>query len=158
MSETSERLQWRSLAQAATELEKIDWARAQVTGPWSVAEVLAHCAQSIECAVEGFPQAKPWLFRATVGRIALKKFLGQGYMSHDKTAAIPGAPAPEARDVAAALTRLRAAMAAFAAAPTLKPHFAYGPVERAGYDAVQAMHIADHVSSFTFAAPAPASA
>jgi hypothetical protein len=146
-----ERLQWTSLAQAAAALEKLDCTRATVAGPWSVAEVLAHCAQSIECAVAGFPVAKPWLFRATIGRLALAKFLGQGYLRHDLTAPIPGLAPPVEREVPAALARLHAAMRTFAEAERVAPHFAYGAVDKARYDQVQAMHIADHVSSFTFA-------
>src|SRR3954469_24632692 len=117
-----ERLQWTSLAQAAAALEKLDCTRATVAGPWSVAEVLAHCAQSIECAVAGFPVAKPWLFRATIGRLALAKFLGQGYLRHDLTAPIPGLAPPVEREVPAALARLHAAMRTFAEAERVAPH------------------------------------
>ena len=54
---------------------------------------LAHCAQSIEFAVRGFPTQKPALFQKTIGRLVLSRFLKRGAMSHDLGAAIPGAPA-----------------------------------------------------------------
>ena len=137
-----------SLAEARAELKKLDLQRVTVPGPWSVGQVLVHCAQSIEYSLTGFPRDKPWLFRASVGRLALGKFLRQGYMKHDLQAGIPGAPAPDALEPDAALARLFRAIDGFQARDRLAPHFAYGPVDKASYDRVQAMHIADHLSSF----------
>jgi len=138
----------RSLEEARSELKKLALSKTTVAGEWSVAQVLVHCAQSIEYSLSGFPRHKPWLFRAIVGKIALSKFLRQGYMTHNRLAAIPGAPAPEAADANAALARLLKAIDDFVARDQLAPHFAYGPVDKADYDRVQAMHIADHLSSF----------
>jgi hypothetical protein len=138
-----------SLTEARAELEKIDWQRATVVGPWSVGQVLVHCAQSIEFSMTGFPEPKSWLFRATVGPLALSKFLRQGYMRHDLEAAIPGAPALEALDANAALARLFQAMDAFSKCDRFADHFAYGPVAKPEYDRVQAMHIADHLASLS---------
>jgi hypothetical protein len=138
-----------SLEQARVELKKLDWQRVTVAGPWSVGQVLVHCAQSIEFSMTGFPQPKSWLFRTTVGPLALGKFLRQGYMRHDLEAAIPGAPTPEALDANAALERLFQAIDAFSKCDRFEDHFAYGPVKKPEYDRVQAMHIADHLSSFS---------
>lgn len=141
-----------SLDEARAALGELDLGRVTVAGPWSIAQVLNHCAQSIEYSISGFPRCKPWLFRATVGKLALGAFLRRGHMSHDLTAAIPGAPALENGEAAAARERLLQAIAAFQAHPEpLAMHFAYGPVEKSRYDRVQAMHIADHLSSFTSA-------
>jgi hypothetical protein len=109
---------------------------------------LSHCAQSIEYAVQGYPKPKPWIVRALVGPMVLRRFLARGAMSHDVAATIPGAPVIEREgDVAQACARLRAAITAFRAAAVLQPHFAYGPVERAQYERVQAMHVADHLTA-----------
>jgi hypothetical protein len=145
-------------AMASLRLASLDEARraladlslaARSPGPWSLAEVLVHCAQSIEYSLDGFPRAKPWLFRVTVGRLALAMFLRRGAMSHDPGAAIPGAPPPHATDAAAARERLVAAIDRFGAHEgALAPHFAYGAVDKARYDLVQAMHVADHLSRF----------
>src|SRR5262249_12676852 len=104
-----------SLAEAHAALAALDLDRVKSRGPWSVGDVFAHCAQSIEYAMTGFPILKPWLFQATIGKIALGKFLRQGYMSHAPDAAIPGAPAPEASDARAGLARLKKAIKAFQA-------------------------------------------
>jgi Protein of unknown function (DUF1569) len=138
-----------SLDEARAALTALDLARLKVTGPWSVGQVLIHCAQSIEYSISGFPRNKPWLFRATVGKLALGVFLRRGYLGHDLAAAIPGAPVPELGEAADALKRLLSAITTFQSHPgPFAPHFAYGPVEKSRYDRVQALHIADHLASF----------
>ncbi len=109
---------------------------------------LAHCGQSIEFSVRGFPTQKGALFQKTVGKLVLGRFLNRGQMSHDLTAAIPGAPAIDlALPLAEGQRRLREAIALFRAHPgPYAPHFAYGPVDRGGYEAVQSMHVANHLS------------
>ncbi len=143
------RRQIQSLEQVRDELAAIDPTLVAVDGPWSVGQVLAHCAQSIEYSLIGFPLAKPAWFQATVGKLVLGKFLRQGYMSHDLNAAIPGAPPPHDGEARAALDRLLDAIARFEAhQEPFAPHFAYGPVDKARYGRVQAMHIAQHLESF----------
>jgi hypothetical protein len=143
------RRQVNSLQEIKNDLVALDPTGVATEGPWSVAQVLAHCAQSIEYSLIGFPLAKPGWFQATVGKLALGKFLRQGYMSHDLTAAIPGAPPPHEGDPRAALDRLIAAIDKFEAHEgPFAPHFAYGSVDKARYGRVQAMHIAQHLESF----------
>jgi hypothetical protein len=138
-----------SLQEIKTDLVALDPTGVATDGPWSVAQVLAHCAQSIEYSLIGFPLAKPAWFQATIGKLALGKFLRQGYMSHDLTAAIPGAPPPHDGDPREALDRLIAAIDKFEAHDgPFAPHFAYGSVDKARYGRVQAMHIAQHLESF----------
>ena len=116
------------------------------TPPPDLGRALAHCAQSIEYSLAGFPQAKPAWFQKTIGRLALKKFLRQGYMRHNLTAPVPGAPELPETSFTDGLARLGSAIAQFRAHQgPLAPHFAYGPVERAAYEQVHAMHIADHL-------------
>lgn len=143
------RRQIQSLAQVRDELAALDPTLVTVDGSWSVGQVLSHCAQSIEYSLIGFPLAKPGWFQATIGRLVLGKFLRQGYMSHDLAAAIPGAPPPHDGEPRAALDRLLAAIDRFEAHEgPFAPHFAYGPVDKARYGRVQAMHIAQHLESF----------
>jgi uncharacterized protein DUF1569 len=129
---------------------------ASVPGPWTLTQVLHHCAQSIEYSLDGYPRPRAALFRATIGRIAKRKFLSQGYMSHGLDAAIPGAPEVESGDVAQALARLRKAIIRFqaAAASELKPHLAYGACDKREYEALHAMHLADHLAKVEFPAAA----
>jgi hypothetical protein len=111
-------------------------------GAWPI----GHCAQSIEYAVRGFPRPKPWIVRVVVGPLVLRRFLAAGAMSHDVTKAIDGADdVPRDVPFVEASRRLRAAIAEFRAASSLRPHFVYGAVPRDAYERVQAMHVADHV-------------
>ena len=75
--------------------------------------------------------------------------LSQGFMSHGLDAAIPGAPELEDTSLAPALARLRQAISRFEAADAsaLKPHLAYGPCDKREYEALHAMHLADHLSA-----------
>jgi Protein of unknown function (DUF1569) len=121
-------------------------------GDWSLPTVLCHAAHSIEYSMSGYPRAKPAIFRATVGRLALRKFLRDGYMRHGRASAIPGEPAIPPTELEAAASELRRAIAefrAFTGEPA--PHFAYGPVTKTEYEKVHAMHLADHLVDFRIA-------
>jgi hypothetical protein len=151
------RLLLSSLQAALETLESLDLGRLGGGPGWTPAQVFNHCAASIECSMSGgYPQHRSGLFKATLGRLALGKFLRQGYLSHDRAAGIPGLPDPENGDAGAALRRLATAARAFqACGGELSPHFAYGPVNKADYDRVHAMHVADHLGALT-AGGAPA--
>ncbi len=143
-----ERLKLKSLDDVSARLDALERSAApSAEGSWSVAQVLIHCAQSIEYSVSGYPAAKGALFQKTVGRLALRKFLGAGAMSHDLAAPIPKAPEPPASSTLAdGISRLRRAIAAFRSHPgELAPHFAYGKVTREQYEQVHAMHVANHL-------------
>lgn len=119
--------------------------RAQLTP--AAARAIAHCAQSIEYSLRGYPRLRSPIFRATVGRFAKWHFLRKGYVEHDTAAEIPGAPAPaEEPDVDAAVERLRRAIEDFRRFDG-RPgtHFAYGELTKDEYEKIHAMHIADHL-------------
>ena len=140
-------LRLRTAADALAELDRVTAAPPAVPGPWTLAQILAHCAQSVEYSMDGYPTARSALFRGTVGRLAMRTFLRRGHMSHDVAAGIPGAPDIGA-DVALAdaRARLRAAFERFVAFEgELAPHFAYGKVTKPEYEALHAMHLADHL-------------
>ncbi|HYV44655.1 MAG TPA: DUF1569 domain-containing protein [Myxococcaceae bacterium] len=131
---------------ALQELERSPSPR--LTGGWTVPQMLAHCAQSIDYSVQGYPTDRSALFRRTIGPLALKRFLSKGEMSHDLQAAIPGAPPLPDGTLQEGIARLRDAMARFQAHPgQLAHHFAYGPVTREHYEKVHAMHVANHLSA-----------
>ena len=79
---------------------------------------LAHCAQSIEYSLTGYPKLRSGLFRATIGPLAKRKFIRANRMSHDVSAPVPGAPVLDGDDVAAAKARLVAAVATLAFDPS----------------------------------------
>lgn len=128
------------------------WLDALVSSPdarsltaWPLAQVLEHCAQSVECSLSGFPQPGSALLRHVAGPLAFAAFDRQGAMRHDLTAPIPGAPALVATDLAAAAQRLHAALDAFEAhAGPLQPHFAYGALDRRAYTRAHLLHLANH--------------
>jgi hypothetical protein len=121
--------------------------RTLTPGAWDMHQALVHCAQGIEFSLQGYPRMRAALFRVTIGRVVLARFLRRGAMSHDRTAPIPGAPSiPSGGSVAEGVSRLRAAIEAFRAhAGPHAPHFVYGSLTHAQYDAIHAMHIEDHL-------------
>jgi hypothetical protein len=136
----------------ATLTERIAALRGQTVAArdWTLAQAVAHCAQSIEYSMTAYPKLRSGLFRATIGPIVKRKFLRAHSMSHDVTAAIAGAP-----PIAATITldeacdRAAAALAAFAAFDgTLAPHLAYGPCTKPEYAELHWLHFADHARSF----------
>jgi hypothetical protein len=145
-------LQFASLDDALKELKRLALAPALASqAVWSWAQTLAHCAQSIEYSMTGFPQPKSRLFQSTVGAAALSVFAWRGRMSHDLAEPIPGAPALEpSSDAAAALTRVVAAIQAFQNwTGPLQPHFAYGDLRKPEYEVAHALHLANHLSAFS---------
>lgn len=146
-------LRFRDLDQALAEIDTILKAQSvSSNGPWSPSQVFIHLAQSIEYSITGYPENKPALFRKTIGRLVLKKFLSAGEMSHGLADPIPGAPELDgslALDAAAA--RLKSAISSFRARQEeLAIHFVYDAVTKAEYEQVHAMHIANHLSAFTY--------
>lgn len=144
-------LRFASLAAAEQELARLAQAGELASNAaWSWAQTLSHCAQSIEFSMSGFPQEKSALFQRTVGSAALGVFSWRGRMTHDLAEPIPGAPSlAAANEPAPALERLRAAIAAFRAwSGPLRPHFAYGTLDKKDYELAHAMHLANHFSAF----------
>lgn len=125
-----------------------DDARARPGAAWTLAQSLDHCATAIERSLDGYPRMRPAIFRATIGRLVLRRFLSRGAMSHDRGGQIPGLPDPDpAVTLAAARARLLAAIEAFDAhAGPTAPHFVYGPVTKDEYARLHAMHVADHLA------------
>ncbi|MBN8503585.1 MAG: DUF1569 domain-containing protein [Burkholderiales bacterium] len=119
---------------------------------WSLPQMLQHLAQSIEYSMVGFPEMKSAAFRAVVGKLAFAVFNARGEMSHSLTEPIPGAPALDAQQtLATAVQRLLDALAAFEAWDgPLKPHFAYGELDKAQYTRAHLMHLANHWTLLRF--------
>jgi hypothetical protein len=116
-----------------------------------VAQVLNHCAASIEYSRAGYPQNKPALVQKTVGRFVLRRFLARGALSHNRNAPIPGDKPLEDPGTQIAAERLLKAIADFQATPEpLAPHFVYGPMTKADYERIHAMHVADHLSGLEY--------
>jgi hypothetical protein len=142
-----------SLEAALAELDALAAADGPDVGDgWSVYRVAHHCKQSIDASIDGYPAMKPAIVRATIGRLVARRFLSKGQMRHDLTSPVPGAEAiAEDGDAAAAITALRESIARFRAHDgELAPHFVFGNLDKADYDKLHAMHIADHLSAIRY--------
>ena len=118
----------------------------RTSGVWSLAQMLEHAAQSIKYSMQGFPEAKSAAFQLTVGKAAFAVFEARGAMSHSLSEPIPGAPALDAKaSLEAAIARATKALRDFEAhSGALKPHFAYGALDKAQYTRAHLMHLANH--------------
>jgi hypothetical protein len=116
------------------------------TGAWSLAQMLQHVAQSIDCSIDGYPQARSALFRKAVGGVAFAAFQARGKMSHALDEPIPGAPALDAQlALPTAISAAQIALRRFEAhAGALAPHFAYGALDKDEYTRAHLMHLANH--------------
>jgi hypothetical protein len=117
---------------------------------FSWAQTLNHLAQSIEYSMTGYPESKSPLFQMTAGTLAFNAFAWRGQMTHNLSEPIPGAPALDpGADPKHSMERLLGAIAAFHSwSGPLKPHFAYGELDKASYDLAHALHIANHLAEF----------
>jgi hypothetical protein len=137
-----------SSAEVLAALDGLEGAGGTLDGPWTLAQTLVHCAQSVELSLTGYPSPRSWVVRRLIGPRFMAKFLRQGFLTHDRAAPIPGAPALGEPTLPEAVARLRSAIAAFDAHQgPLAPHFAYGPVDKARYEKLHAMHTADHLAA-----------
>lgn len=136
-----------SLDDALRWLDTLDKAAGvKTTGQWPMVSVLEHMAQSVEMSLDGFPQPKSAFFQNTAGAAAFAFFKWRGQMSHSLSEPIPGAAALHREgDWRPASTRLRAAIERFNRHQgPLKPHFAYGALDKADFSRAHAFHIANH--------------
>ena len=124
-------------------------ANLQTSGPWDVSQALEHCAQSVECSLDGYPQLKPWPVRAFIGPLVARLFLARGRMGHDLAAPIPGADELRAGgDISANLARLRAALLRFRRHDgALHPHFVFGALDKERFAQIHALHLWDHLDA-----------
>jgi len=135
--------------------QRIDALRSSTVAPqgWTLARAIAHCAQSIEYSLTGYPRLRSGLFRATIGPVVKRKFLRARRMTHDVLAPVAGAPdIAETITLADACDRAIAALARFDThAGPFAPHLAYGTCSKAEYAQLHELHFDDHLRSFGLA-------
>ncbi len=119
---------------------------ARMAEGWTLPQVLEHAAQSVEFSMSGFPELKPAWFSSSVGRLAFASFDARGRMNHGLSEPIPGAPTlATALPLADAVARLAKALRDFDAyGGALRPHFAYGALDKGAFARAHLMHLADH--------------
>jgi hypothetical protein len=122
--------------------------KSEPKGEWKLGKILSHCAQSIEYSLTGYPDNKSKLFQWTIGSVAFLVFSLRGKMSHGLSEPIPGAEAiADDTSVETGILRLTKAIDNFLLTETesLKPHFAYGNLDKSGYDSAHTFHINNHL-------------
>ena len=145
-------LRFASLDDALTEIDLIEEnPPVEMQQEWGLAKVLNHLAQSAEYSMTGYPQLDSPI-EQSIKRIAFNVFKSQGYMVHDLSMPVPGAPdIPEGLDLAEGFLRLRNAISDFQNYNgPLFPHFSYGELSYENWEIAHSMHIADHFSSLTY--------
>jgi hypothetical protein len=143
-----------SLADAMRWLDRMDRAGApRTTGAWPLAAVLEHLAQSIEMSMDGYPRMRGELFQRTAGSAAFTFFKWRGAMSHGLAEPIPGAPPlSPAAPWQESSARLRRAITRFEAHnAALRPHFAYGVLDKSDFASAHTLHIANHQDEIALA-------
>ena len=122
-------------------------------GVWSPFRIFSHLSQSVDYSLTGFPEMESTAFRQTLGRAAFFAFSTAGAMRHDLAAPIPGAPAlAEDGPTINAIDRLIASLVRFADyTGALRPHFAYGELDRNEYLAAHILHVRNHFDEITIA-------
>ncbi len=146
-------LYFKDFDECMLEVEKIQLAtELKIEGDWTLYQNLVHCAQSIEYSMTGYPQNKPKLFQNTLGALIFKQFENQGYMRHNRNKPIPGANMIDPNgNNDEAIGRLKKAIVDFDNLNReLKPHFAYGRLNKTRYAEAHCMHLADHFAMITY--------
>ena len=136
-----------TVAQALKDIADLKTGKYQAVGEWDLAQVLTHCAQSIEYSMIGYPEHKPDVFKSSVGAVAFTAFAAKGKMTHNLAEQIPGAPAVKPHGMLdLAIARLEKAFIDFNYFESeLKPHFAYGELTKAEYEMAHVMHLNNHL-------------
>jgi len=131
-------------------IDKLKLEAVETTGTWDVARTFNHLAQSIEFSMQGFPQMKSPLFQKTAGQLAFSVFQARGKMTHDLAETIPGELVDNATvSIVGARNRLLSALNEFESFDgELKPHFAYGSLDKDRYAAAHVMHVNNHLEEF----------
>lgn len=116
-------------------------------GNWSLGQICSHLAQGIHRTIDGFPASTrlPWVIRATVGQLLLRRILRTGRFVDWMRAPADCQPAPGA-DAQVAAEALRAALRRFAAhSGPLADHPMKGQVSRAVWERFHCIHCAHHL-------------
>ncbi|MEE9375713.1 MAG: DUF1569 domain-containing protein [Rhizobiaceae bacterium] len=114
---------------------------------WEISRVFGHLSQGIEFSMTGYPEPKAEIFQKTVGKLAFNVFQARGKMNHDLGEPIPGEViTKQLIKPSDALNELKQSLLSFRDFDgALKPHFAYGSLNKGEYSAAHVMHINNHL-------------
>ena len=148
-SQTKTKIRFSRFAEAMSFVENYkDEKSVEVNGVWTFPQMIAHCAQSIEYSIKGFPVNKSAMFQNTIGHLAFEYFSYKGEMSHSLSEPIPGAPEiPKDLGVQESIKRLFLSIDQFLNYKgNFAPHFAYGNLTKKEYEKAHSFHLANHLS------------
>jgi hypothetical protein len=121
-------------------------------GNWDLAQCCSHLAKWMRFPIDGFPKpplpirALLWVLRHTVGRAKFREFVETGRMPAGKPT-LRETVAPPGGDPAAAVAKLREAVARFQAhAGPVYPSPLFGAMTKDEATRVQLVHAAHHLS------------
>lgn len=121
-----------------------------ITVHWSLMQICTHCAQTILCAMTGYPKLKPRIIRNTIGPWVLAWFFYRNRMQHNLQADLEGAAAIEVQHRPALEILIQVIDQFLAYEGQLQPHFVFGNLTKAQYDRYFTLHIQDHFSEVNF--------
>ncbi len=135
-----------SIGSLVKRLQAMQNQQVNFASPWNSFQKFTHMAQSVEYSMTGYPVHKSELFKSLVGKTAFSAFSSKGYMKHNLSEAIPGAPELVTDGLARdAIQRLIDALVAFENySGQLADHFAYGPLDKKQYALAHVLHANDH--------------
>lgn len=118
---------------------------------WTLYKILNHLAQSCEYSMTGYPEQYS-SFVQSISKLMFNNYKKNGYMIHNLTDPVPGAPdIPDEGNLADAFLRLRNSIFDFQNWTSATfPHFAYGDLSYEDWELAHAFHMADHFSSLTY--------
>jgi uncharacterized protein DUF1569 len=107
-------LQFTDFAQVQAEVDRLHRVGYERLGQWDLAQICDHLSYFIEGSLDGFTFRVPWLLKALLGRLVLRRILKQQRMK-------PGVPTPQrplpaaGGDEQAAVQRLKQVLGRLAA-------------------------------------------
>lgn len=115
-------------------------------GKWNAAHIFEHCKQSVDYSITGYPEVHSELFQNTAGVIAFETFGLARRMQHPLDEVIPSAPDLAMDNERLALQQLISSLETFQShIGPLKPHFAFGELNKSDYAFAHAVHINQHL-------------
>lgn len=138
-------VRFKNLEEAIAEIKRLENIPKKTIGKWSYYQILNHCAEGIECSMDGYSANVPWLIRKTIGQIIKHKLFLQGYMDHG--AINPTAPKiREEGNEKIALERLLNAFERFKKHDKkLYPHPFFDELSKEEFQKLHAYHVANHL-------------
>ncbi|MBI3395162.1 MAG: DUF1569 domain-containing protein [Spirochaetia bacterium] len=139
-------IQFKTYKDIAGEIEALSKKGYAKGGSWSLGQVCRHLGYYYKGSLDGFPRLLPWIIRATLGKLLLKKALA-GAKSKPGGATIPTSVFPADTDDKQAVADILALLDRLDNNPALMhPSALYGNLTNAQWKLLHLRHSAHHLS------------